>query len=202
MQRRWLLLCGAAPAVLLVGSSSFGSETTIYTYDTLGRLVATSRTGGPSNGVGMVTCFDPAGNRSQYFIGTSGAPTCPTPAPSPAPTPTPTPANHPPVAVNDFVEMSTCSEAPINFLANDSDPDGDAISVVSISSAGYYGTATDTGGAIDYWSNNINGTDSITYVIQDTHGATATAAISVHITGNPNCTPGEGLKTGGGSENS
>jgi YD repeat-containing protein len=85
MRRRWLLVCGAAPAALLVGYSSQGSETTTYTYDALGRLVATTRTGGPSSGVNMATCFDRAGNRIRYDTLTTAPAVCPTPTPTPTP---------------------------------------------------------------------------------------------------------------------
>jgi YD repeat-containing protein len=89
MRVRWVLLSGVAPAVFLVGSTSWGSETTIYVYDTLGRLVTTTRTGGPNDNVAMATCFDRAGNRSAYFVGTTAAPACPAVSPTPAPAPAP-----------------------------------------------------------------------------------------------------------------
>lgn len=84
--RRLVLLSSVATAAL-IGSASMASETTTYTYDALGRLVSSARSGGPNNGVGMATCFDAAGNRTQYIVGTNGVPSCGTPAPTPTPTP-------------------------------------------------------------------------------------------------------------------
>lgn len=90
MRMRCLLMTGVAAAALLNGTTASASENVTYTYDALGRLVATTRTGGPSGGVTMGTTFDPAGNRTSYTI--SGSPSStPTPTPGPTPTPTPTP---------------------------------------------------------------------------------------------------------------
>jgi YD repeat-containing protein len=87
MRVRWLLPWVVAPAVLLVGSSSSGSETTTYSYDTLGRLVTTTRSGGPSSGVTMNSCFDRAGNRMRQDTVTTTPAACPTPTPTPTPSP-------------------------------------------------------------------------------------------------------------------
>jgi len=84
-RRRALLLSGVAIATL-IESASFASETTTYSYDALGRLVTTARSGGPNNGVIMGTCFDSAGNRVRYDVTTSTPAACPTPAPTPTPT--------------------------------------------------------------------------------------------------------------------
>jgi len=57
---------------VLVGVPAVASETTTYTYDALGRLVTTSVSGGPTNGLSTTTQFDPAGNRTNYQV--TGAP--------------------------------------------------------------------------------------------------------------------------------
>ena len=44
------------------------SETITYAYDSLGRLVATIRNGGPNAGVSTGTSYDPGGNRSSYTV--------------------------------------------------------------------------------------------------------------------------------------
>lgn len=44
------------------------SETVTYSYDALGRLVASSTSGGPNDGVATSTQFDPAGNRTNYSV--------------------------------------------------------------------------------------------------------------------------------------
>jgi hypothetical protein len=53
-------------------------EVTAYEYDSLGRLVRTSNTGGPNSGTATGTCFDKAGNRVQYVVSASGLPACAT----------------------------------------------------------------------------------------------------------------------------
>ena len=73
------------PATGILAPVALGSETTIYTYDALGRLVISTRSGGPNNGMAVGTCFDRAGNRTRYDVVT------PAPAPTPTPTPCPTP---------------------------------------------------------------------------------------------------------------
>jgi large repetitive protein len=92
--------------------------------------------------------------------------------------------NPPPVAVNDG-PLTTAEDTPIpsiNVRANDSDPDGDPISVVSASATN--GTVTiNPDGTLRYVPNaNFNGTDTITYTISDGQGGTATATVAVTIT--------------------
>jgi len=76
---RTFALAAAASFLGLVTDSVRANETTTYVYDALGRLIENNQTSGPNNGLRTVTCFDPAGNRSRYFVGTSGAPGCPNP---------------------------------------------------------------------------------------------------------------------------
>lgn len=71
-------------ATLMV-SSAMASETTTYTYDALGRLVTSTRIGGPNAGVNIATCFDRAGNRIRYDTMTTTPTACPSPSPTPAP---------------------------------------------------------------------------------------------------------------------
>lgn len=67
---------------MLFGAASIASETTTYTYDALGRLVTSTRSGGPSSGVKMASCFDRAGNRIRYDTLTTTPAVCPTPTPT------------------------------------------------------------------------------------------------------------------------
>lgn len=74
------LLSAAVVAVAFHGAGE-ASETTTYSYDALGRLVATNRSGSVNNGVVTSIAYDAAGNRSNYS--TSGAPPPPPPPPPP-----------------------------------------------------------------------------------------------------------------------
>lgn len=84
-RNRALLLRASALACVWITASS--AETVTYTYDALGRLKASSVTGGAQAGAKSAICYDAAGNRVRYVTTTSGAITCATPAPSPTPTP-------------------------------------------------------------------------------------------------------------------
>jgi len=83
MRARSLLLSGFTCAIFMSGAPATASETTSFTYDALGRLTATKRTGGPSNGANMATCFDPAGNRLRYDVTIAAPTSCSTPPPTP-----------------------------------------------------------------------------------------------------------------------
>ena len=68
----------------------------------------------------------------------------------------------------------------IDVLFNDSDPDGDAISVSSINSTGTNGTATNNGNNITFVADeSFSGTTSFTYVIADSHGAVSVPGLAV-----------------------
>jgi hypothetical protein len=142
MSYKALLLRGCALGVVFVIGVA-ASDTTTYSYDSLGRLTKTTISGGPNNGRTDALCFDPASNRTLYYSGTGAAPTCPatpTPSPAPAPAPTPTPAPTP----NQAPTCNTLNVGPIPgfatttvsvtaamILGQCSDPDGDTLSVAS-----------------------------------------------------------------------
>jgi uncharacterized repeat protein (TIGR01451 family) len=90
--------------------------------------------------------------------------------------------NRPPVAVADAV--STLENTPITFdpRANDSDPDGDGLTITSVSATN--GTANIVNGTNIVFtpSNNFSGTASITYTVDDGSGGTSTAVATVTVT--------------------
>ena len=92
------------------------------------------------------------------------------------------PANEPPQAVDDAAETPEDTPAFIDVLANDSDPDGDTLTVVEVS-APAHGTAVvaDTG-AVEYTpERDYHGSDRFTYVVGDGSGLTAQAAVEVTV---------------------
>ena len=90
---------------------------------------------------------------------------------------------NPPIAVDDNSSVLMDNIVLIDVLANDSDPDGDAISIVS-ASAPTNGTTLIVSGQIAYIpSAGYMGADSFTYVIEDTFGAQATATVFVDVVG-------------------
>jgi large repetitive protein len=91
------------------------------------------------------------------------------------------PVNDPPLAVNDLATTSEDTPLVISPLANDSDVDGDPLTITAASSPN--GTVTvNPDGTIKYVPNpNFNGTDTITYTISDGKGGTSTATITLTV---------------------
>ena len=92
-----------------------------------------------------------------------------------------TPVNDPPVAVDDVVW--TQEDTPVNLavLQNDSDNDGDALSVTAASAL--HGTvAINPDGTITYVPDaNFHGADTIVYTISDGQGGVSTAQVAVTV---------------------
>ncbi|WJH41457.1 Ig-like domain-containing protein [Aliirhizobium terrae] len=91
-------------------------------------------------------------------------------------------SNPAPIAVNDTATTAEDTAVTINVLANDSDPDGDPLTITSATAA--HGSVTIlANGQISYLpSANYNGTDTITYTISDGNGGTATGTVTVTVT--------------------
>jgi Ca2+-binding RTX toxin-like protein len=91
------------------------------------------------------------------------------------------PVNDAPVAVNDAATLDEDTEITIDVLANDSDVDGDALTVSAASAS--QGTVTINGdGTLTYTPNgDFNGTDTITYTVVDGKGGSATATVAVKV---------------------
>jgi large repetitive protein len=91
------------------------------------------------------------------------------------------PVNDPPVAASDVTTTLEDTPVTVNVLGNDSDPDGDPLTVVAATAPN--GTVTiNPDGTIRYTPNaNFNGTDTITYTVSDGKGGTATATVTVTV---------------------
>lgn len=95
-------------------------------------------------------------------------------------TPTQTP-NQPPSAVADSVTTSEGTAVTINPLANDSDPDGDALILQSYTQP-VNGSVTRSGDALTYTPDNgFSGNDVFNYTVADTEGNTRTGNISITV---------------------
>lgn len=90
--------------------------------------------------------------------------------------------NRAPLAVDDYVETINLSWVLVNALANDSDPDGDAIEVVSFTQP-VNGTVIEVApGQFHYKANAaFCGLDPFTYTIRDSAGNEATATVTVNV---------------------
>lgn len=86
-----------------------------------------------------------------------------------------------PVAVNDSATVTPGVALVIAVLANDSDPDGHAISITALTDPPH-GTAAVSAGGVTYAPDaGFQGLDSFTYTIQDTTGKTATATVNLLV---------------------
>lgn len=96
---------------------------------------------------------------------------------------TPPAANNRPMAVNDNATTGTATPVTLSVLANDSDPDGDAICLWRVECP-LYGTATNNGdGTITYTPDAGHyGKDEFTYVIHDGRGGEHRARVFVSVT--------------------
>ncbi|MGE2693022.1 Ig-like domain-containing protein, partial [Mycolicibacterium pulveris] len=93
------------------------------------------------------------------------------------------PVNDAPVAVDDAVTVDEDGVAVVGVLGNDTDLDGDELSVTAAGAAGN-GTVTLVDGVLTYTPDtDFHGTDWFTYTISDGNGGTATA--TVYVTVNP-----------------
>jgi hypothetical protein len=98
------------------------------------------------------------------------------------------PPNAPPVANPDTATVPANTPTLIDVLANDSDPEGGALTLVSASTT--TGTAVVQAGQVLYTSPaGFSGGATITYVVADPQGATATGTVSVTVTAPPNAPP-------------
>lgn len=155
------------------------SETVTFGYDALGRLVRSTTAGGPNNAVATATCFDRAGNRKRYAVG-AGAAAC---GATPTSTSTPASGNQPPVAVADSVSGPCNSVMTFDVVANDHDPDGNTpLNLTSVTGSANV-TADVVSGTSIQFTGSAPGTDSLSYIVQDSLGATAIGTITYRTTG-------------------
>ena len=93
---------------------------------------------------------------------------------------TPAPANTAPVAQNDNAATSANTPVTIAVLSNDSDADGDSLSITGTS--GVNGSAAIQNGAIVFTPNSgFSGVETFSYSISDGKGGSASANVSVSV---------------------
>jgi subtilisin family serine protease len=93
------------------------------------------------------------------------------------------PSNRPPVANSDGASTSEDTAVDIAVLANDTDPDGDSLTLSSVGAASHGATSANPGGTVHYVpAANYNGADTFTYVVSDGRGGTATGTVNLTVT--------------------
>jgi hypothetical protein len=90
-------------------------------------------------------------------------------------------ANDPPIAVADGATTPEETTVTIPVLANDSDPDGDPVSLLAVGPASF-GASAVAGSTVSYLPDlNYVGPDLFTYTISDGAGGLATGVISITV---------------------
>jgi hypothetical protein len=94
-----------------------------------------------------------------------------------------TPVNDDPNAVNDALTTPANTAGQVNVLANDTEVDGDTLTVTTLTPAAAHGTVSCTAAGVCTYTPNADydGSDSFTYGISDGHGGTDTATVSVTV---------------------
>ncbi len=91
-----------------------------------------------------------------------------------------------PLAVADTAATDANTPVTIAVLANDSDPDGHALTVANVGQAAHGTAAVNPDGSVRYTPEPAyTGADSFTYTIADGHGGTAQAAVALTVRNRP-----------------
>ncbi len=90
--------------------------------------------------------------------------------------------NRLPDAVNDSATTNEDAPVTVAVLANDSDPDGDTLTVISFSPVANGTVSCTTAGMCTYTpSANFSGTDTFSYTVSDSRGGTDTATVTITV---------------------
>ena len=92
--------------------------------------------------------------------------------------------NHPPVAKDDRLRIEANNQVVATILDNDNDPDGDKLTIISVTSPTKKGstvTINEDGTVTFLPASNIVGSDTFTYTISDGKGKTDKAKVSISI---------------------
>jgi hypothetical protein len=92
-------------------------------------------------------------------------------------------AGHAPMAVDDLAYTQPGQAVAIDVLANDTDSDGDALSVSAVAAATHGTLAIQSNGTILYTPQaGYAGSDAFSYTLRDAQGGTATGHVTVAVT--------------------
>lgn len=91
--------------------------------------------------------------------------------------------NQNPIAATDFVTVAVGGTVVIDSLANDTDANGDTLSITSFDATSVKGgTISLVDGKLSYTApTGYNGVDTFNYIISDGHGGTATGAVALTV---------------------
>lgn len=90
--------------------------------------------------------------------------------------------NQPPVASDDSATTNEDTAVTVDVLANDSDIDGDTLTVSSVTQGANGSVVNNGDGTLTYTPNaNFNGDDTFTYTVNDGKGGTDTATVTITV---------------------
>ncbi|MCC0176184.1 cadherin-like domain-containing protein [Waterburya agarophytonicola K14] len=93
--------------------------------------------------------------------------------------------NNAPVANSDSVTTSILSSINIDVLANDTDADGDELTLIDVSAAFSGGQAVIEDNKIVYTAGSVPGGFSLTYTVQDGKSATSQGTVDITVIASP-----------------
>ncbi len=95
-----------------------------------------------------------------------------------------TPVNSAPIALDDEAATTENTPVEIDVLANDSDPDGDPLTVVAVTEPGSGGAEITGGGLMVRYTPaaDFTGADGFSYTVDDGQGGQATADVALTVT--------------------
>ncbi|MEZ0356001.1 Ig-like domain-containing protein [Mycobacterium sp. SA01] len=100
--------------------------------------------------------------------------------------PVPTPVNHSPSPVNDSFAVTENTQLTGNVLTNDTDADGDTLSVTVAQAPSHGSLALNSDGSFTYTpAENYYGADTFSYTVADGHGGTAVGTTSITVNAHP-----------------
>ena len=99
------------------------------------------------------------------------------------------PVNRAPTASNDAASTVANTPVTVSVLANDSDPDGDTLTVTDHTPPAHGLVSCSTTACTYTPASGYTGSDSFTYTISDGHGHTASATVDVTVTATPPPSP-------------
>jgi VCBS repeat-containing protein len=103
-------------------------------------------------------------------------------AAAPPPPPPPPPTNSPPTVSPDTLTVAEDGSGGVNVLANDSDPDGNPLTV-TVTGGPSNGATSVAGGVVTYTPDaEFSGTDTFTYTACDPSAACASTTVTVTVT--------------------
>lgn len=175
----------ASAGMLFCVGAGLAQESVCYEYDELGRLTSATYLDGSQ----ISYSYDSQGNRTQLAHDTNGVASCSTPS-VPAEFPGQIAQNQPPTAQNDSASVQVSSAIEIAVLANDSDPDGNNLTITSVTQPSQ-GSASITSGntKVTFTAPSSAGSYNFSYTVSDGNGGSASATVTATVTAPTNNPP-------------